>query len=380
MRKNIEYLVITGILLLVYSCNFSKTKDNKVIFSSSIVDFDLRNNEETILMSDFIDSVKMIWLKLPNDETIGRATRVCFDSSHIFILDRLQQKVFHFDINGTLLDELDKRGNGPGEYQSVYSCIARDNILYVFDKMDQKILLYDYSFKFIRAIHCEIWVENLFLLPDGSFLCFTPQYIYNAPNGLWKMSGEGKYMQQLYRDSEKYPLVSSEWDPFYITSLGGVGLKCPVKNEFYRYQDEKLTSVMKWIPHSKTALDFPGIENCVSVKEPFWNCPIFVDTDQWILGIWGEYNGGPSEIFSLYSKRQGKMHISSSLTVDVGDVLLMGNPISANLPNTMVTIVNDELFSNISGDSSLIKYKERLSDNQNLLLIYHFIEENTSHN
>ena len=110
MRKNVTYLVITGILLLVYSCNFSK-KEDKMVSSCNIVDFELLSNKETILMSDFVDSVKMIWLKLPNDETIGRATRICFDSCHIFILDRLQQKVFHFDMTGTLLGELDRRGN-----------------------------------------------------------------------------------------------------------------------------------------------------------------------------------------------------------------------------------------------------------------------------
>ena len=373
MRKNVTYLVITGILLLVYSCNFSK-KEDKMVSSCNIVDFELLSNKETILMSDFVDSVKMIWLKLPNDETIGRATCICFDSCHIFILDRLQQKVFHFDMTGTLLGELDRRGNGPGEYQSVYSCIARDSMFYVFDKMNQKILIYDYSFKFLCTIHCEIWTENLFLLPDGSFLCFTPQYLYDASNGIWKMSEEGKYMEQLYHDAEKYPLVSSEWDPFYVTSSGTVGLKCPAKNEFYRYHDGKLTCVMKWILHSKTALDFPGIENCASVKEPFWSCPIFIDTDQWMFGIWGEYNGGPSEIFSLYSKQQGKMYISSSLTVDVGELSLMGNPVSANLSNGMVAIVNEEFLLNMSYKPSLVNYEEKLTSGQNLLLIYHFIE------
>lgn len=92
-----------------------------MVLPCDVVNFDLQKDEGAILMSDFVDSVKMIWLKLPNDETIGRATRMCFDSSHIFILDRLQQKVFHFDISGTLLNELDKRGNESGEYQSVYS-------------------------------------------------------------------------------------------------------------------------------------------------------------------------------------------------------------------------------------------------------------------
>lgn len=280
----------------------------------------------------------------------------------------MQQKIFHFDVTGKFLNELTKQGNGPGEYLGIYSCIVQDGILYAFDKMKQDILLYDYSFNFIRTIHCEVWAENIFLLPDGSFLCFTPQYLYNAPNGIWKMSDTGKYIRQLHSNDEKYPLVSSEWDPFYLTSSGNVGLKTPVTNEFYRYQDDSLSCVMKWHVQSKTALDFPGMENCLSVDESFWTCPIFWDTDRWLLGIWGEYNGVSPEKFSLYSKQQDKMYISSSLTVDVGDLLLMGNPVSANIPNAMVAIVDEAGLSKMNHK----KHNGFLLDNQNLLLIFHF--------
>lgn len=276
-------------------------------------------------------------------------------------------------MSGRLLNELDRRGNGPGEYQSLYSCIARNGIFYVFDKVRQNILLYDYSFNFIRAIHSEMWTENVFLLSDGTFLCFTPQHIYNAPNGIWRMSDEGEYMQQLYRNDEKYPLVSNEWDPFYVTSSEGVGIKCPISNEFYRYQDDGLVCVMKWQVQSKTALDFPGVENCISINEPFWNCPIFIDADQWVFGIWGEYNGSPSETFSLYSKKKDRMHISSSLTVDVGEPPLMGTPVSANISNAMVAIINGESLSKISHEAFLEKHRETCNvNNPDLLLIYHF--------
>lgn len=365
-----KLLITIGILLFMYSCSLSVKKENKTFLPEKNVMFDLQNKEETILMSDFVDSVEIIWLKLPDDETIGRATRVCFDDSNIFILDRQQQKVFHFDATGALLNELNKRGNGPGEYQSVYSCIAEEGIFYVFDKIGQNILLYDYSFKFIRSFHSEIWAENICLLPDGTFLCFTPQYIYNSPNGIWRMSDKGKYIQQLYSNNEKYPLVSNEWDPFYVTSLEGIGVRCPMKNEFYRYQDGKLSCVMKWSVQGKTTLDFPGVENCISVDEPFWVCPIFIDADQWIFGIWGEYNGGPSETFSLYSKQREEMHISSSLTADVGELHLMGTPVSANISNAMVAIVYDEPISGVTHEISL--------KSRNVLLIYHFRKNNIS--
>lgn len=52
----------------------------------------------------------------------------------------------------------------------------------------------------------------------------------------------------------------------------------------------------------------------------------------------------------------------------------MGNPVSANLSNGMVAIVNEEFLLNMSYKPSLVNYEEKLTSGQNLLLIYHFIE------
>lgn len=369
-------IIFVGILAVLCSCKYNKKNEEGKLMTTCEVNISLQNKQGSIMMSNFVDSVQTLCLELPSDVVIGRATRIFFYDSHIFILDRMQQKIFHFDINGTFLGELNRRGNGLGEYYGLHSCMVKDNLLYVFDKVGQNILLYDFSFKFIRMIHCEKWVENLFLLSDGSFLCFTPFFVYNAPNGIWQMSCDGKMMKQWYIYDDKYPYVGSEWDPFYITSSDGIGIRCPIRNEFYRYKDNNISCTMKWNIKERTTLDFPDIESCTSIKESFWTCPIFIDADEWVFGIWGEYNGAPSELFTLYSKKDNKVLVSSSLIVDVGDLSYIGNPVSSNLPNAMVAIIDGDLI--MGSDSFKLDQVKSLPDNQVFLLIYYFLRQSIS--
>lgn len=365
-------IIFAGILILLYSCKYAKDGEEKPSAMYEL-DVDLQKRQGNIKMSDFVDSVQTLCLKLPSDVVIGRATRVFFYDSHVFVLDRMQQKIFHFDINGTFLGELNRCGNGAGEYYGLHSCMVKDNILYVFDKMGQNILLYDFSFKFIRSIHCENRVEYLYLLPDGSFLCFTPLFVYNSPNGIWQMSNEGKMMKQWCKYEGKYPYVGSEWDPFYVTSSEGIGIRCPIRHAFYRFKDADVSCVMKWNVQSKNVLDFPGIESCTSIKESFWTCPIFVDADEWTFGIWGEYNGEPSEVFSLYSKRENKTFVSSSLIVDVGNLSFIGSPVSSNLSNAMVAMADADLI--MSSEVFRADQNKIFPDNQVFLLIYYFAKK-----
>lgn len=368
--SHVKIFIFAGILLILYSCKYNKKEEVKEE-ATSVIDVSLQDRQENIKMSTFIDSVQILSLNLPSNVVIGRATRVFFYNSHIFILDRLQQKIFHFNMDGTFLGELYRRGNGQGEYHGIHSCMVKDDILYVFDKMGQNILLYDLSFDFIQSIHCKQWVENLTILADGSFLCFTPNFIYNAPNGIWQMDRDGKVMKIWHKYNEKFPYVSSEWNPFYVSSSNEIGIRCPIRNTFYRFNDTNINSVMKWNVKEKTTLDFLGIESCLSVKEEFWICPIFIDADEWVFGIWGEYNGNTSELFSLYSKRENKMFVSSSLKVDVGCLSYMGNPVSSNIPNAMVAIVDEEVIMN--SRSFKLGQTKILPENKILLLIYHFL-------
>lgn len=368
--SHIKIFIFAGILLILYSCKYNKKEEVKE-GATCVLDVSLQDRQENIKMSTFIDSVQILSLNLPSNVVIGRATRVFFYNSHIFVLDRLQQKIFHFNMDGKLLGELYRRGNGQGEYHGIHSCMVKDDILYVFDKMGQNILLYDLSFNFIQSIHCKQWVENLTILADGSFLCFTPNFVYNAPNGIWQMDRDGKVMKIWHKYNEKFPYVSSEWNPFYVSSSKEIGIRCPIRNTFYRFNATNIDSVMKWNVKEKTTLDFLGIESCLSVKEEFWICPIFIDADEWVFGIWGEYNGKTSELFSLYSKRENKMFVSSSLKVDVGCISFMGNPVSSNIPNAIVAIVDEEVV--VNSKSFTLGQTKILPENKILLLIYHFL-------
>lgn len=91
-------IVFVGITLLLCSCKYNKEVELEEE-ATSVIDVSLQDRQENIKMSTFIDSVQILSLNLPSNVVIGRATRVFFYNSHIFILDRLQQKIFHFNMD-----------------------------------------------------------------------------------------------------------------------------------------------------------------------------------------------------------------------------------------------------------------------------------------
>lgn len=114
--------------------------------------------------------------------------------------------------------------------------------LYVYDKVAGKIHIYTFTGDFLRTITTEYMANHITLLPDGSFLCFTPDFIYNGPCGLWRMSADGKLCKMLLEYKEKYPVVSAYCNRFYAVSSQTVGIACPATDRYLHY-DCKADSV-----------------------------------------------------------------------------------------------------------------------------------------
>jgi len=133
---------------------------------------------------------------------------------------------------------------GFGEYTTVTRLMvgSHPEALYVYDKVAGKIHIYTFTGDFIRTITTEYMANNISLLPDGSFLCFTPDFIYNGPCGLWRMSADGKLCKMLLEYKEKYPVVSAYWNRFYAVSSQTVGIACPATDRYLHY-DCKADSV-----------------------------------------------------------------------------------------------------------------------------------------
>ncbi len=353
------YALLLGVAFLCYSCN-NKKSEKDFIANHEI---DLLDQTLEINLSQFIDSAMTITLKFPEEEFIGRATQIHFTQEYIFILDKMQRAIYRFENNGKYSGKLCKVGNGNGEYLGISSFFIKGDKICLFDKLSQNLMFYDFSFKFVQKIKCQQWVDNIYPLEKG-FLCFTPHYVYNAPNGIWLMNEEGNLDKKLYDHGQKYPVSSIEWSPFYIAKEG-IGIHDIATNSFYTFnKEEELEFTMKWDIEQMTISDYEGIESGAKVKGSCWFTIAFVDTPLWTWCIWFNYDMSHSGLYAVYSKEEERSYISSNLKIDLGNIRMLGSPIMTNLPNSLVTINTDE---NLPDD-----LKNTLQKNVSVISIYQF--------
>lgn len=331
------------LLLLLCACTRSSAPEEGLSKVSVSVDFS--EIEKSLSFADFVESKQVVRLNLPDNEAIGCPVQVCTSDSCLFIYDQLQMSIYRFTKDGTFLNKIHRQGQGPGEYSTVTRLMvgSHPDVLYLYDKIAGNIHVYTFEGDFLRTIKTEYMANYITLLPDGGFLCFTPDYIYNGPCGIWRMSADGKMEKMLLEYKEKYPVVLAHWNRFYALSSQAVGIACPATDRYmhYDFAGDSLSIELQIKPKQKTTSSVAGIENSIDVHQAYWTCPFYACSSNFIFGIWTEQNGDPHAVYSLYDKRKNKMTCYSKL-----DATLLGNdywhPIVSDLPGCLVLFLTDE--------------------------------------
>ena len=160
---------------------------------------------------------------LPHVDGYFRApTDVAFDSDdNIYISDGyINSRVAKYDKNGNWVKQWGDRGTGPGEFNTPHGIAAdaKGNI-YVADRGNRRIQVFDSDGKFLREIHIDVpvppdahpWMGNPIVInPQGAnntmqpgapwTVCITPgptQYLYAAdayPGRIYKLSLDGQVL------------------------------------------------------------------------------------------------------------------------------------------------------------------------------------------
>lgn len=342
MKKG--YFKLTIFILLLLSCNSNKSSQKNIEANHSI-EIDFTDRDRELFITDFVDSVQFISLKFPDNLFLGRPTQVCFWENHIFILDKIQKNIFHFDKSGNFINIINKQGEGPEDYISIKYIMIDKDILFVYDNLSNKINSYTFHGTFINTMKLKEHASSITILPNKNFICFTPDYLYNSPLGLWMMNSNGEYDKHILEYTEKYPVTSSDWNYFYYPANDIIGIACPVTNSYMRYdcRQNELIVDLKINAKQKTVSSFPGIDNNISIKEPYWWSPFFACSDKYLFNIWVESNGKTlSGIFSLYDKTANQIKCYDKLNTKSTGKKHLGIPLMSNLPNSFISYYLDE--------------------------------------
>ena len=109
-----------------------------------IVKYDHTNIKESYPLSTFIDTGEVHSFGIAGILLFGRVGDILFDDSGIYAVDSKQDIVYRFNSDGTFLNTIGKRGEGPGEYAGTYILLLGKNSIYIADIYISRI--YEYSF------------------------------------------------------------------------------------------------------------------------------------------------------------------------------------------------------------------------------------------
>ncbi len=181
--KHIHKLFILGFLLIT-SCTSEKQSE---IYEFTI---DVNQSEKELPLSQICDEIEYIPI-ITDSTLIGRVTAVKHANSEYAISSG--GKVFFIDEDGTTRHILDKKGNGPGEYPSLWGWDLSTNenkVVYGFASKD-KILFYDKDGAVSKEIKTSENIGDLWYLNDTAILSYTPPITGSNEISLRIINGEG---------------------------------------------------------------------------------------------------------------------------------------------------------------------------------------------
>ncbi len=112
--KNIILLLLS--LLLLSSCGYRPLGEDRK--GKYVKDIDL-NNLSSPSFNDYFSKLEIIPVDSSREALIQDIQKTEWYGGKLYVLDGRQKKVFIFDLKGKLLQMIDKRGNGPGEYTDI---------------------------------------------------------------------------------------------------------------------------------------------------------------------------------------------------------------------------------------------------------------------
>lgn len=167
MKLKIFYFVFLSVIII--SCQNSNSNGNAEL----ILSFDIEQADQVIQDKDAgifdTDAVEMLQIQCPSG--IYGVERVKFDGDKMVVLGSDQQKLHILNTDGECINEINHLGHGHNEYTSIGAFEAYDGKVYLFDWMEEKVLVYNYNGDCEQVIgHSDFWANDILALGDYLFL------------------------------------------------------------------------------------------------------------------------------------------------------------------------------------------------------------------
>jgi hypothetical protein len=171
MNLKIYFAII--IMIVFWSCGNRTTNKETSI---EVINVNPHEVKEYVNLSEFADSIICIKLQPTPGDVMGKVLQIIVKKKYIYVWDLSQMMVFVFDKTGKFVTKLNKRGEGPDEYQQLGNLLIDDNEEYIefIDWMKSAIFKYvNISFDLVEISPMSRIVYNTCRKSNGFYYLAT---------------------------------------------------------------------------------------------------------------------------------------------------------------------------------------------------------------
>jgi hypothetical protein len=157
-------VILLFVILFSFSC--SKNKNSGELKTINI----LEAEKSELKISEIAESIE--YLPLASDSVLAPLSQVVYANECYYVKDH-KSKFLRFDKNGSLKNQIGRRGNGPGEYRYASNFVVHpDRNIYISGGKEGKIMVFSPEGKFLRTFDFSQKYVSSFEIFNDKFLLF----------------------------------------------------------------------------------------------------------------------------------------------------------------------------------------------------------------
>lgn len=252
-----------NLLFLVIIFSACKKKDDYLEKPLEILTINPKEANTNIPISEFIDSIKYIKLENSKNSFLGEVSEIIIRDNFIYVIDKSQQIIFLFDHNGKYVNKIDKQGEGPDQYKRLGPVFINQNEqqIEIIDYLNEKSRILKYALPTLIFLEEKVLnapIANSTRRHNGVYYFATQQienYVNEKPtNGDLIIVDEFNKKSVLF--DKKISFSGNSFSPFVESFTqnenGEIFVSLMYNNTFFELKDKKAIPLI--------SLDFEGYE------------------------------------------------------------------------------------------------------------------------
>jgi len=359
-----KYYLFILIALCLFSCGRKSHQDNKIETISIN-----GNIKQTLNFSSFVDTIEFIPLETNEENLIGKVNRIIYKNGKYYLRTTqgmINGKLSVFDKAGKYLWGLNKRGQGPGEYEELddFSLTDSGNIVIPTYK---RIITYDSIGHFLSENRMELFMTEFLNIGNNSFI-IRHFAAYRYDNNLFSiMDNKGIIKGRLFKQSN----IEAKKSAFLVDARSITTYKSiiyfiyPYCDTIYSIDNKKNIKRLYYIDYGSKKIPDGLIDKKDDVLS--WEKKLFIFDDYLhasAIGVTENYiyigsiNKSFQAFFTLYSKKD--KHILTAHTL-IDDMFFKGNKLTITARNMAHEVDGNDILWPLDPECLINGYKHYMS-------------------